>query len=291
MSTKPKVDLYQDITDRVIKALESGKIPWSKPWGSSVMCPKNLISLKPYQGINVLLTSLSGFVSPYWLTYKQAESLGANVKKGEKGTKIVYWSKALKDKGTDDEKAFMFMKTFAVFNVDQIENLKLDRKFLYPTAELQDFKPIEKCESIVKAWTNKPSIDHAGGKAFYSPGTDSVTMPKPELFKSPEGYYEVLFHELGHSTGHESRLNRDGVVDRHNFGSHEYSKEELVAEMTSAFLCATAGINDEKIFENSVAYIQSWLGVLKQDSKMVVKAAAAAQKASNMILNVKVGDA
>jgi antirestriction protein ArdC len=284
---KNKIDVYQIVTDRMIKALEQGKIPWTKPWGSSQSAPKNLISQKPYRGINVFLTASMGFTSPYWLTFNQAKELGASIKKDEKGTPIVYWSKVTKDQDTDDEKSFMFCKYFTVFNVDQIENLKLSKEVLYPGIKIREFSPIQACEKVVNDWSHKPKIVHNEQRAFYSPSMDYINMPKPETFDGNDFYYSVLFHELGHSTGHESRLKREGVTARNHFGSHAYSQEELVAEMTAAFLCAHTGLDQEKLFENSVAYLQSWLNVLKKDSKLVVKAAAAAQKAADMILNVK----
>lgn len=279
---------YEVITDQIIARLESGTIPWRKSWQASENCPRNLVSKHEYRGINVLILASAGYRSPYWLTYKQAEELGGFVKKGEKSTAICFWKVGTYTKVDDDgeeiEKKSFLLRYYRVFNLEQCEapQAVLDR---LPKSTGLDFDPIERCEAIVAGMPKRPEILHqAQNRAFYTPALDRVTMPEQKQFTSEAGYYEVLFHELGHSTGHPSRLNRKENLNKWAaFGSKDYSKEELVAEMTAAFLCGESGIERQTI-DNSAAYIQSWLKVLKNDKRMVILAASQAQKAADFIL-------
>jgi antirestriction protein ArdC len=284
-----KLSVYEQVTQRIIEKLEQGIIPWNKPWatygGQPTLC-RNLLSQKPYRGINAILTNLSGYSSPFWLTYKQAASIGGHVNAGEKSTPIVFY-KFGKDEeqqpdGETSTRTWAMCRLYHVFNYEQctIPGLKLD----VTSTPDKAFNPIPECEEIVAAWTCKPEIKHGGDKAYYSPNFDFVNMPKAESFDSPEFYYSVLFHELGHSTGHKARLGREGITEAHFFGDSVYSFEELVAECTSAFLSGHAGIETPKTLQNSVAYCQSWIRVLRGDSKLIVKAAGHAQRASDMIL-------
>lgn len=279
--------VYEIITQQIIDQLKNGSIPWKNPWQCSEY-PKNLISKKEYKGINVLILISRDFQSPYWITYKQAKELGGNVKKGEKSTMVIFWKQLKVNNKTvnDDneevikEKIIPLLRYYRIFNTDQCEGIedkipKLENK--------KDFKPILICEKTVKEMPNKPAINHGGFKASYSLLNDIVKMPHRKDFEKEEFYYSVLFHELGHSTGHESRLNRKECTKGH-FGSENYSKEELIAEMTASFLCGNCNIEMETL-KNSTAYIQSWLRKLNNDSKMVVLAAAQAQKATDYILN------
>jgi len=177
-----------------------------------------------------------------------------------------------------------------VFNVEQCEGINHKRLDEIARPNASQFSPIERAESLVKGYPNPPSIRTDGTAAYYRPSDDSVTMPVPESFESPEAFYSVLFHELGHSTGHKARLARGGVTDPQRFGNHEYSKEELIAEMSSSFLRAFAGIDNEPLADNSAAYLASWLRVLRKDSRMVVFAAAGAQKAVDHIRDVKTAE-
>jgi antirestriction protein ArdC len=221
------------------------------------------------------------------LTYKQAIDLGANVRKGERGIPIVYWGKVEREKPSGEQDGFFFAKYYTVFNVEQCDNLKLSESLLYPDKAISVFGPIEACEAVVSGMPQCPRIQHAEPKAYYSPTLDYVNMPNREIFETAEGYYSTLFHELGHSTGHETRLNRKTLTDYNAaFGSSTYSKEELVAEMTAAFLCSKAGI-DQPVINNSASYIAAWLKMLRGDSKLVITAASAAQKAADFILNTK----
>jgi len=279
-------NVYAIITDTIIKKLQEGTVPWHMPW--SAERPKNLISDKPYRGINVFLLGSLGYMSPYWVTFKQAQNLGGHVNKGEKGTPVVFWKTYSKmetdpDSQKTEKKSRFVLRYYSVFNIEQCTLPAEEVPQEDPTTRA--FDPIPKAQSIVEAMPNAPAITHQSQRACYSPLLDIVNMPKPESFDTPENYYSTLFHELTHSTGHESRLNRKGITDPVRFGSHSYSKEELVAEMGAAFLSGHCGIED-RILDNSAAYINGWLGRLKNDPKLVVMAAAKAQKASDYILGV-----
>ena len=286
-----KPNVYEEITNQIIAKLEQGTIPWHKPWKSSAHRPKNLISQEPYSGINAFITHLQNYSCPYWLTYKQAESLGGNIKRGEKGTKIVYWSRiqreSVSDSGEIQDDSFSFLKTFVVFNFEQTEGIDLKKAWILPEDKRTEIEKLAECEAIIEAFTDKPTIDQRDSdQACYSPVLDMVRMPLQSRFTSDQEYYSVLFHELTHSTGHKNRLNRKGFMETVAFGSQDYSFEELVAEFGAAFLCGQAGIVPKTI-DNSAAYIQSWLKVLKKDSKMLVKAAGQASKAADYILGTK----
>lgn len=282
------MNVYEIVTDQVCELLKAGTVPWRKPWSTLSGAPMNLVSKKHYRGINVFLLAARGFASPYWVSYKQAQELGGNVRKGEKSTMIVFWKVATKTEAGEAEwidsvtsKRFV-LRYYRVFNVAQCDGLEkvLDK---LPKPEVIDFNPIEAAEKIVNEYPNKPVFTTAS-HAAYNPREDVIMLPAKETFDKPESYYSTAFHEMGHSTGHGKRLNREAVTSAIRFGSGDYSREELVAEMTATFLCAESGIVPATI-ENSAAYIASWLKVLKEDSKAVVIAAAQAQKAADHILN------
>ena len=277
--------VYQIVTDRIIGLLESGTVPWRKPWASgAVGHPQNLTSGKRYRGINVFLLSAVGYGSPYWLTYRQAQGRGGNVRKGEHAIPVVFW-KQWETTRTDPETGergrvtIPVLRYFNVFNVEQCEGIEYPK----PEQPATPFEPIEQCEHVVEEMPKRPEIRHGEARAWYQPSADLVNMPRPELFSQPEEYYSTLFHELTHSTGHRGRLNRKGIADVHPFGSADYSREELVAEMGAAFLGGHCGIEPATI-ENSAAYIGGWLRRLKGDEKLVVQAAGQAQKAADFIL-------
>ncbi len=290
---KEYADVYQKVTDRIIEKLQIGLVPWQRPWEAEVGFPMNLVSRRPYRGINVFLLSSLGFGSPYFLSFKQVKELGGSVGKGEKAILVVFskWIEAKDEEGNimvDDagipEKR-PILKYYYVFNVLQCEKIP-ESKIPKTKVNERDFNPIKQAEMIVKIMPQRPKIDYNSNRAYYSPNTDSVHMPKKNLFHSDEELYSTLFHELVHSTGHESRLKRQGIYDSEHFGDNKYSREELVAEMGAAFLCAIAGIENRTI-DNSASYINSWLHRLKNDRKLVVIAAGSAQKASDFILNRK----
>jgi len=277
-----KIDLYQQITDKIIAQLETGTAVWRKNWSSASSFPINAASRKEYRGINWLMLQCSAFGSNEWMTYKQCANAGGQVRAGSKGTQVVFWSflpSKTEKKADGTAKMIPFLKAYTVFNREQCENLPE----IMPV-EREAFCSIERAEAIISAMPKRPQIFHAGGKAFYKPLEDTVTMPAKADFHAPAGYYSVLFHELVHATGHESRLAREGICRTNSFGSDLYSKEELVAEMGAAFLNAHAGIETEH--EQSAAYIAGWLKALKDDKKLVMQAASAAQKAADYIMGV-----
>lgn len=280
---REKTTVYDVITNRIIQELETGVVPWRKTWnGKQSGMPKNLISERPYRGINVLLTWGQGYQDQRWVTFNQLQKIpGGKVIKGERSTPILFWSvKEVEDKETKEKKDIFSARYYNVFNVEQCE---LPPEFL-DRPELPKVEPIEAGESIVKGYQNPPTIlESPGGRAFYRSSTDMVKMPARAQFDKIEEFYATLFHELTHSTGHKSRLNRDGFYESHSFGDENYSKEELVAEMGAAMLCAHSGIENVTL-KNSASYIQSWLNVLKADSKAVIHAASKAQKAVDHIL-------
>ena len=279
---------YDVITDRIIKCLESGTAPWRRPWGGRFRFPRNLISGKEYRGINVFLLSAANYESPYWVTYKQAQSLGGSVRKGEKSLPIVFWSTFEKDNGEGEKPSKIpFLRYYSGFNLAQCDGIPGDKIPADEGAPRKPFEAIEACQAIVRGMPKAPPIDHGYGGACYVPSLDTVRMPRPESFDSPAAYYAVLFHELGHSTGHSSRLARKATVgDWGSFGSDSYGREELVAEMTAAFLCGQSGIETATI-DQSASYIENWLRAIRQDAKLVVTAAAQAQKAADWILDRK----
>jgi antirestriction protein ArdC len=281
------MNVYEIVTNRIIESLQGGIIPWQKPWKAGARHPKNLLTKKAYRGINVLLLWPGQFASPYWVTFRQALALGGGVHKGQKGTPIVFWKVGKREEepdGPEAETSLSFiLRYYTVFNVEQCDGLTV------PAVEgtAAQIDPIEHCEQLISDWSGKPTMTPNNPdeyRAYYRPHTDSVHMPLRNRFIDAPHYYATLFHELVHSTGHEKRLNRTNFIG--SFGDHNYSKEELVAETGSAFLCAIAGISNEHIEQNTTAYIQSWIRMLKSDSKMIVQAAAQAQKAADMILMI-----
>ena len=283
-------DIYQEVTDRIIGYLEQGTAPWKNPIkrGTGDGWPKNMDSGKRYRGINVFLLGLTawerGYSSDYWMTFKQASEKGGSVRKGEKGSLVTFFKMyATTDKQTGEPVEIPMLKHFTAFNVEQIDGIEIpDAPKSNPSD--QPFEPLEAAERIVDGYAPKPSIHHDGGKrAFYRPADDSVHMPTHERFDRNDSYYTTLFHELAHSTGHSSRLDRGLDTNLAPFGSPDYSREELVAEMGAAFLSAAAGISPPTI-EQSASYLQSWINVLKGDKRLVVSAASAAQKAADLIL-------
>lgn len=275
-------DVYQIVTDRIMALLESGTIPWRKPWKGGEP-PQNLVSRKPYRGINIFLLNAARFGSPFWLSFRQVKGIGAMVRKGEKAFPVVFWKRFdVEDDGKKEEapqKRAPLLRYYNVFNIEQCENVK---PHLLPKPEANEFEPIERCDQVVAGMPKRPKIVHGGARAEYCPVKDTVTMPNTVSFDSPEFYYSTLFHELTHSTGHASRLSRTGITEPIHFGSDPYSREELVAEMGAAFLCGHCGIENRTI-EESAAYIQGWLDRLRDDRKLIVHAAAQAQKACDFI--------
>ena len=288
MSTK----VYQVITNQIIELLESGVIPWEKPWTG--VDHKNMVSKKPYRGLNPFMLQASAirgeYQSNYWLSYNQAKGKGGQVRKGEKSTLVIFWKWfGKKDEETGEvTDRFPMLRYYRVFNVDQVD---WPEGYTVPVDELPDcFEPIANCEALLANMPHKPKVNTGDANAYYSPRDDEVTMPIEAAFKSTEAWYSVLFHELVHSTGHPRRLGRfetDSGVG--SFGSESYSKEELVAEMGAAMLCGVCGIETTTI-NNHAAYIKSWVAKLKDDNKMIVQAASQAQKAADYMRNITYND-
>lgn len=290
---KPKVDVYDVVTTKILTALENGTAPWQKPWDSVLGAPKSLSSGKHYRGVNAFLLGLEqaekGYRSAYWLTFNQMVKLGGKLKgeKGsQKGTLVTFWKMIpVEDEATGKKKTIPFLKHFYVFNLDQTEGIEKLPKDAFPTVRPMP-TPEERhaaADAIWEAWEGKPQVRHQGDEAYYVPATDVITLPPVEAFSSLDEFHATRFHEGGHSTGHSSRLDRfKGEAANAAFGSHAYGREELIAEMTNAFLCAEAGI--ESTHENSAAYLASWIKTIKEDPKAVIVAAGAAQKAADMIL-------
>lgn len=295
MKTTERLSIYQTVTNRIIDSLKQGIIPWEKPWKSPTVgggsLPRNFRTGKPYRGVNVLLLWATPFSSPFWLTFKQALELKGNVRKGEKGTQIVFY-KQLRNRtsteepttpGADDkqERAPFVLTSYTVFNVEQCENLQIPAS--EPTAPVSGVEADEACEAIVANWEGCPTlyltVEHEC-RAYYLPAADEIHMPLRNRFVDVPHYYATLFHELVHSTGHESRLKR---TFGERFGDQLYSKEELVAETGAAFLCSIAGIANEHTDRNTTAYIQNWIETLEGDNRLLLQAAAHAQKAIDLI--------
>jgi antirestriction protein ArdC len=299
-----KIDIYQAVTDRILELLDQGTVPWRQPFQGGGY-PMNLVSGKPYRGVNVFLLACTamtqGYASPYWVTFKQAKAKGGSVRKGEKSSLVVFWKKLETRKdakpdpdrkpgelSSDDLKSRFMLRHYRVFNTEQCDDLETPDPEVQP---MERFEPIEEAERIVAAFPNPPTIEHgASHRAAYGPLTDTVTMPEAKNFTDRESYYSVLFHELTHATGHSRRLDRGLDPRPPPFGSPDYSKEELVAEMGAAFLSAVAGISPVTI-EQSAAYIDGWRKKLRDDKKLIVSSAAAGQRAADHILGVSWDDA
>lgn len=276
--------VYQIVTDRIIKALEAGVVPWRQSWRSGVGIgagsPVSLSTGKAYRGCNALMLSpvVCGFSSPWWGTFRQIQERGGKVRKGEKASPCIFWKlNKVTEKGK--EKTVPFLLYYSVFNLDQTEGVEMPK-----AKALREFVPIDRCEDVVHDYCRRSGVrvsEDGNGRAFYRGSTDSVHMPVRGAFKSEEAWYSVLTHELAHSTGHAKRLGRDMSG---GMGSKSYAREELVAEIGSSFLCAELGIDTPDIQENEAAYLSSWIRALKEDDRAVVVAAGAAQRAADLIL-------
>jgi antirestriction protein ArdC len=262
-----KQSIAQVITDNIIKALESGVAPWVKPWHSNgVDAPYNPVAKRYYNGINFIQLSMMPASTNYWVTYKQAQSVGAQVRKGSVGVPVVYFSPLeVTDKVTGDAKKIPMLKTYTVFNADQVEGLELPAP-----AERNEIDQIAACEQFITE--QNALIKFGGNRAFYTRDMDYIQVPDRTQFKSSADYYATLLHEITHWTGHASRLNREFGK---RFGDQAYAFEELVAELGSAMLCAHLKIDGQL---QHASYIANWLEVLKSDSKNILKAGALAQK-------------
>jgi antirestriction protein ArdC len=259
------MNVYEIVTEKIVNLLEQGIVPWRRPWTSTGL-PRNLVSKKPYRGINYFLLSASKYVSPFWLTMRQANELGGHIRKGEESTAVVFWKIEDAKRSAEDleaeetEKATrrrFLLRFYRVWNLEQCDlpQAVLDK---LPKIETHQHDPIEAVEKIIAGMPNPPEIIRGGSKAFYSLLTDCITLPPRELFISAEEEAATTAHEVIHFSGSEKRLAREGICEAAPFGSPVYSKEELVAEMGAAFLCAEAGISNA-VIANQAAYLAGWL--------------------------------
>jgi antirestriction protein ArdC len=282
-------DVYTKVTERIISDLEQGIRPWMKPWSAEHAAGRITRPLRhngtPYRGMNILLlwgeAMAKGYAAPIWMTYKQAQELGANVRKGEHGSLVVYANTISKtetnSQGEDIEREIPFMKGYTVFNVEQVDGLPA-HYYAEPENPLPLSERIAHADVFITG--TGATIHHGGNSAFYAPSRDAVQLPPFEAFKDKESYYATALHELTHWTKPKSRLDRDFSTKR--FGDSGYAREELVAELGAAFLCAQLGITPE-VREDHAAYLGHWLTVLKEDKRAIFSAAAHAQRAADYL--------
>lgn len=277
--------VYERITNRILTLLEEGTVPWQRPWSSETGMPRNLVTERAYHGINVWLLGSLGYTQPFWATFKQVQQAGGHVKRGEHGTPIIFWSAYQRiDKATGEAEKAWVLKSYTVFNASQCDDITVPELNIEP----YPFTPIEQCEKLVGQYPLAPMITHGREGAYYRPAADTVYMPDPQAFPQREEYYSTLFHELTHSTGHASRLNRPTLKDALKFGDTNYSKEELVAEMGASFLCGVCGIENVTV-QNSAAYLQGWMKALRGDARLLIQAAAQAEKAAEYMQGLQAG--
>lgn len=289
---KPKTDLYTEVTARIVKELEAGRFPWAQPWAArgeaatiAAGLPKNASTGRNYSGINILLlwgaAIENGFSGQTWLTFKQAKALGGSVRRGERGSMVVYADKFIPkdeqqrvEKEGGDANFVPFLKRYTVFNAAQCEGLAED--LTAGAKPLPECDAIPRAENLIKA--TGADLRIGGDRAFYVPSQDFIRVPPQPAFFEQINYYRTCFHELGHWTGHASRLNREF---KGRYGSHAYAREELVAEMASAFVCASLSITPTV---RHADYLGAWLEVLKEDNRAIFNAASLASKAADFIL-------
>lgn len=292
-----KADVYEKVTSAIVAGLEQGVRPWFKPWSSEHAAGRITRPLRangqPYRGINVLMlwgaAVERGYVAPIWMTFKQAQELGAHVRKGEKGNLVVYANTITKtetdENGEESERDIPFMKGYTVFNVEQVEGLPAH---FYAQAE-RPTDPVQRIEGAEAFFAaTGATIRHGGDRAFFSPAQDLVQMPPFDAFREAEAYYATLAHEMTHWTKGKGRLDRD--FGRKRWGDEGYAMEELVAELGAAFLCADLDLSPQPRDEHA-AYIATWLKVLKDDKRAIFSAAAHAQRAADFLHGMQPQDA
>ncbi|MEH8093430.1 zincin-like metallopeptidase domain-containing protein [Gallibacterium anatis] len=291
-----KIDVYQDVTDRIVQCLESGTRPWIKPWVSGL--PQNAVSGRYYTGINVLLLMIAseekGYQSTKWLTAKAANKLGGKIKKGEKATRIINYSPIEREKkddngelildseGNPEMEKFAIIRAYPLFNIEQCEGLPEE---MYLEKEMpSEFQKVNEVHQILEGMG--VAVKHtAGDQAYYSPLMDVINMPLMKTFCTERSYYSVLLHEMIHATGHKDRLEREGITSKKaKFGNEIYAFEELIAEMGSAFVCTALGFDT---ISNNASYIDSWIKVLKSDKKAIFRASGEARKAAEYLFEIR----
>lgn len=291
-TTAEKKNVYQMVTDRVLEQMSKGIIPWQKPWhGGSQFCAINYVTRKEYSFLNQILLGKSG----EWLTWKQIKDCGGKLNKGAKAGTVVFYSpykvteEKVKDNGTVEkvDRLIPILKWYHVFHIDDCTGI--ESKLGSTQEDIKTLQPVEAAEAIVNWYVNSEDApkfhnDNPSGQAYYVPSTDTVVVPMINQYDIVEEYYSTTFHELTHSTMKKSRCNRVSENSLAAFGSENYSREELVAEMGAAMLCTMAGLDSDKAFNNSVAYLQGWAKKFHDDNKMIVWAASRAEKAARYIM-------
>ena len=279
---KANVNVCEMVTKRFIEELEKGIIPWHKPWTGTRAGAFNRVSKKSYSLLNQMMLKHTG----EYATFKQWSDLGGKIRKGEKAEIVVFWkmlqtTEVNKD-GETVTKTIPLLRYFNVFHISQVDGVEPLKE-----SEIKEVEPIEEADNLIKAYVTREGLTYEeteSDEAYYSPRHDTVVVPLKEQFKEISEYYSMAFHELTHSTGHKNRLDRLATGAKASFGSEDYSKEELVAEIGSATILNLLGIETPKTFKNSTAYIQSWINVLKNDVNFIVSASSKAEKAVNYIL-------
>ena len=287
-----RVNVYQMVTDRVIEQLEKGVCPWQRPWTGASLEDGGAISYtsrRPYSMLNQMLLGRAG----EWMTWKQIKDNGGKLKKGAKAGMVVFFKQTAFKKEVENENGekeerictYPLLKYYNVFHIDDCEGIESKVKEIEP----KEHEPIEECENIINGYVEREDgltfqNDKPSGQAYYSPSKDLVVVPKINQYEIVEEYYSTTFHELTHSTMKKSRCDREEDNKMAAFGSKDYSREELVAELGAAMLCTYTGLDSEKAFKNSVAYLKGWLKALKNDNKMIVWASSRAEKAARYII-------
>lgn len=278
------MDIYATITERIINALEQGTIPWHKPWTGGNSGCISYSTGRPYSLLNHLLL---GGISGEYITYHQALQAGGYVRKGERSKLVVFWKPYTKENpDTGEEETHFVLRYYNVFHLSQCEGIS--PRWAVSVTPVSNLQPDEAAEAVIKDYINRCGVRFTttiSDKAFYRPNTDEIVIPQLSQYEQLAEYYSTAFHEMVHSTGHQSRLNR--ISDVAAFGSHEYSREELTAELGAAFLVNSVGLETEASFNNSAAYLAGWLKALKDDKRLIVSAAGAAEKAIALIINRK----
>lgn len=278
----PERGVYESVTARVLDALERGTAPWRKPWQTVSGSPANALTGRPYRGVNLVLLGLAPYRDHRWLTFRQALDLGGNVRKGERSTEVVFWKPldVPERDGSEGTRTVPLLRTYRVFNALQCDGLRIPD--VGADLRAREERRVPRAESVLREMPDPPRIEKGHCTAWYAPADDLVGIPDIGAFAAADGYYASLFHELAHGTGHPRRLGRPYVAGEVRFGSADYSREELVAELASAFVCAAVGL-DNSLVENSAAYLAGWLRALRGDSRAILVASGQAQRAADWI--------
>ncbi len=263
--------------------------PWRRLWNPALGADRNLTTDCAYRGSNVFMTAIQGYSSPFWTTRKQCEDLGGEINRQDDGklapyTPILFWCFPTPEQ--KEAGRFPFVKFYQLWNVEQTTGLEEKAAEKLEAHEGPPNNPIEAAQEVVDGWFGCPPVRYGNARAFYTPGTDSITMPDIQAFASAEAFYSTMFHEMSHATGHRTRLNRDGVTCPVRFASHDYSEEELIAEMGAGMLAAFCGIDTPETVDNSAAYLDHWLKKLKREPGMLAASGGAAQKAVDLIRGI-----